>query len=503
MAAAFCLAVLLGRPANAANLLAAAAVILLAADPMELFRPGFQLSFGTVAGILVLYRPVHGLVFGRWLRRRGLTVFRDRQRLRRWWRLAAAQWLMQSISISVAACLAAMPLVAYHFGLVTPLAPFTTLAMLPVVAGMLWVGYLQVVLAPLAPNLAGGLAPVLAFLTDAMSWLAEALAKVPLMTFELLPVPVWAAVLATAVILAAAYRQRLGLTRAWACVVLLATAVLVVGATQMPARAGDTQLAVLDVRNGSCAVLRCPSGRTVIFDAGSRSVSDIYGRSLAPFLRQRRWPAPAAAFLSHPDIDHYSAVPALLAKTGLPRAFMHEAFGDAADARQPVTMLMEMLAEAGTSVHRLRRGQEVPLDRDVLATVLWPPPRGTGYDSLAANDASLVLRLDCGRMRVLLPGDIQEMGQRLLLELNRGDLRADVLVLPHHGSYSPAEEDFIAAVDPKIIIRSSAYRHSGVIQQVRGLSVNRRLFTTTHDGCVTVAFPKAGPTATGFADLEN
>ena len=57
MAAALCLATIAGRRHAALNALAAAAVLVLAVEPTDLFDPGFQLSFGMVGAILVFTGP--------------------------------------------------------------------------------------------------------------------------------------------------------------------------------------------------------------------------------------------------------------------------------------------------------------------------------------------------------------------------------------------------------------------------------------------------------------
>jgi len=506
MAGAFCLAGILGRWGGSANLLATAAVILLAVDPMELFRPGFQLSFGIVAGILVLYRPVRDYLFGRWIRRRGLMVFRGDQRLKRWVWHRLFRIVVQTGSVSVSAYLASVPLVAYHFGLLTPLASIATLLLFPLLAATLIVGYLQAALAPVLVNLAGALAPLLGTLADWLTGFSLVLGRYRWLSIDLQPVPIWAAALTAATIVAVAYRRRLGLSRAWACAVALGSAVVVVGATQMPAgTGGEGQLCVLDVRHGSCVALRSPTGRTVLFDAGSSSIPDPGRQVLIPFLGDSRWTGPTAAFITHANIDHYNALPALAAALGnsLPQAFVNDAFVGCADGDQRVSELLGQLASTGTRVSRLHRGQRVQIDGQTEVTVLWPPPSGTGYGSLDINESSLVLRVRCGGVCVLIPGDIEELPQRLLLELPHEELRADVLILPHHGSYTPAVEEFISAVDPKVLIRSSGRRRSGAAEKLPTLPVKDRLFTTDADGCVTVTMGRGGFKVSGYRGRQE
>lgn len=499
MAAAFCLGVLLGRSATAANLLALAAIVLLAADPRELFRPAFQLSFGTVAGLMVLYRPVKGLLFGRWLRRRGLVVYRDDQRFRRWLHYRFFDRLCDLVSLSAAANLSAAPLVAYHFGVLAPLAALVSIVLMPVVAATLVVGYVQLVLSWLLPNLAALLSGPLALLAGTFARWAAAAESLPLASIELQPIGAWSALLLAAALLAVSQRHRLGWSRATAALVLLAAVGTVWAATQRTARpAGDAELAVLDVGAGQCAVLRTPAGQTVLLDAGSINRFDPDAHVLRPFLREARWPSPCAAFVSHANSDHYNALPGLLGRHRLGRAFVSDAFDADAAAQTGVRLLMGELARAGTEVRRLNRGQSVRLGERTTVTALWPPRADQGYAFEDVNDSSLVLRLECDGVRALLPGDAGELAQQALLELPAEELRADVLVLPHHGGYTPALARFVEAVDPAVVIRSSGPRRGGAAQQIPTLTVNRAFFATDRDGCVTVRFTTDGPVVRSF-----
>lgn len=501
MAGAMCAAVLTGRSANLGNLLAGAAIVLLVVDPTELFRPAFQLSFGIVAGMLVLTRPTQRLLFGRWLRRRGLMVFRPNERGRRWLWYGGLNAGTGLLAGSLAAWLASAPLVAAHFGILTPLAPLSTLALLPIVATALVVGYAQVLLSPIAPNLAGLLGWPLDHLAGWISSTAEALSRLcPLI--ELYPVPAWAAGLAAVSLAAAANRRRLQLTRAWTAVMLLAVLTTIVAATQRTAPAGVAELALLDVRHGQCAVFRSPAGRTYLFDAGSMSVREPDGRILLPFLRQVRWAMPSAAFISHANSDHYNALPGLLERNPSLAVLLGKSFGGGEDADASAQALLRLLDLRAPSTRRLHRGHRLALDERTMVTVLWPPA-APNDEGLSENDRSLVLRLECDGLRVLLPGDIQETPQHLLSALAPAEIKADVLLLPHHGSYTPALGPFVEAVDPALVLRSSRRRRDGATDELPDLARQRRLLATDRHGCLRVRLSAGEVEARGFTSDDE
>jgi competence protein ComEC len=103
-------------------------------DPLELFDPGFQLSFSAVVAIFVVAPKLRGT-------------------------------LGQAAAVSVACTVVTAPIVWWHFGRATPLAIPANLLALPAVAPILWLALVamlaRLVWAPLATPLLG-LADVLA-----------------------------------------------------------------------------------------------------------------------------------------------------------------------------------------------------------------------------------------------------------------------------------------------------------------------------------------------------
>ncbi|HEX8854622.1 MAG TPA: ComEC/Rec2 family competence protein [Thermoleophilaceae bacterium] len=128
MGAAGLLALLAGRPASRWYALALAAAATLLVNPRVGGDPGWQLSFAAVTGLLLLGSP---------LRR----VFAP-----------LPHALAEGIGATVAATLATLPLAAFHFGSLPAWSLVANLAALPAVAPAMWLGMVQVALAPFAPD---------------------------------------------------------------------------------------------------------------------------------------------------------------------------------------------------------------------------------------------------------------------------------------------------------------------------------------------------------------
>ncbi|HEU0051690.1 MAG TPA: ComEC/Rec2 family competence protein, partial [Longimicrobium sp.] len=106
-------AVALQRPSAPLPIMAAAALVLLALDPMTALDAGFQLSFAGILGIHLL---------------RGAML----RRVPESWREGKVRAaLVESLVVSIAAFLATAPIVAHHFGQVAPVSILANLPAIP------------------------------------------------------------------------------------------------------------------------------------------------------------------------------------------------------------------------------------------------------------------------------------------------------------------------------------------------------------------------------------
>lgn len=117
-------------------------------------------------------------------------------------------------------------------------------------------------------------------------------------------------------------------------------------------------------------------------------------------------------------------------------------------------------------------------------------PRGGMDSTVATNDTSTVMRVSFAGHSVLLTGDIEDQAQTELLK--RGDLSADVLVLPHHGSVRASSREFLKAVGPRLTIRSSGQKAVDTFSGLSEILGQTRLLNTADVGAVTVIIDRNG-----------
>ncbi len=205
-------------------------------------------------------------------------------------------------------------------------------------------------------------------------------------------------------------------------------------------------LTILDVGHGSCAVLIEP-GRTVVFDAGPKS-------GLLEFLRENGIATVDLVLISHADQDHIRGVLGILAaktiKIGAIRLNTDSEKGSR--VWDDLVWILNEMQEAGETKFSpaLTPAENGTFDSaEVKIEILAPSGylAGKGPKSedrqgrrITTNSISAVIRLSFkGAPIVLLTGDIDEVGLEDLIRSN-GAVQAPILVFPHHGGNSGAQD---------------------------------------------------------------
>jgi competence protein ComEC len=188
MASVFKLVMTVGRIQRPLNTLAFAALVLLILRPGDLFDIGFQLSFASVAGILMVVTPLSGAIAQHWPRLR---------------RRAVLFGVLQLFLISIGTQLFTLPLVLYHFGYVSIVAPLVNIVVVPLASLALGAGVAGVVFMalPVLPGWFGGAAYMLLWCVE---WLVHRTATVvtPLVEPGTIGLVAAAAILAMSIYLA-------------------------------------------------------------------------------------------------------------------------------------------------------------------------------------------------------------------------------------------------------------------------------------------------------------
>jgi len=253
---------------------------------------------------------------------------------------------------------------------------------------------------------------------------------------------------------------------------------------------------MLAVGDGTGTIIEMPDGRVWIYDFGTRSDFDV-GPVAVSFLRHRGIRSIDRVIISHANFDHYSGLETLAREFPVGVVTINDHFEAFAAESEPAQRCLAAIRAAGIPIDVLHGPAALPAPDGVSADILWPPARAV-QTVIDPNDTSTVLSLTYEGRRVLLTGDIEEMAQAALLA--RGNLRADVLALPHHGAVVQNTTAFLDAVSPAAAIRSTAQRRALTITGIETLVAPRRYYSTADDGCVHIVIRDSQISVRSIAD---
>jgi competence protein ComEC len=146
------------------------------------------------------------------------------------------------------------------------------------------------------------------------------------------------------------------------------------------------------------------------------------------------------------------------------------------------------LLEKGHKILRLE--ESLNLASVAKIEILWPNKKAACYEQLSGNDESLVSLIQFGDVKILLCSDIEKFAQAELLGLYP-DLKADVVVVPHHGSVKTTERHFLEKLNADILIVSCSQKDHERQQAVRAEN-ETKLFYTARDGAITICVKRDG-----------
>jgi competence protein ComEC len=476
-------AMLVNRPFSLAASIAFAALVLLVQSPLALLDISFQLSFASVIALGFFAQRFSPAVPPRGARR---------------WRRAVS-WLGRCLAASSVASLSTMPLVAHHFGEVTPAAPVGNLVLVPLVElAVLPCGLVGALLALIHPVL--GAAPL---------WVAGLASRTALCGADgfrrLAPVILvrYPNLLESAALVASAGFLLYGLSRGtgrrgrWllsACLAgSLATASLVVRDLRRKT-ADEMRVTFIDVGQGDSALLEGPRGFVMLVDGGGRydDSFDTGARVVEPVLRARGIARVDLVVLSHPHPDHLNGLLRVLARFEVGRLWTSGDDGHNPRYGELLALAHQHGVPTPVPARFESKGMRIEPLGPWVGDVVGPPP------GLDANNASLVVRASYAGHAVLFTGDIGIDGEAELVA--RGEtglgIASDIVKVPHHGSRTSSGDEFLAAVQPSMAVVSVGRHNTFHLPSsatmaryaARGVHVRR----TDLEGAVTVAVDVQG-----------
>jgi len=379
------------------DLLNALGAVLLGAmlwDGNLLFQAGVQLSYGVVAAIAV------GTAWATrafaWMEKPELYL--PRELMNRWqsfWQNLRHK-TGQSLAVSSAAWAGSTPLTVFHFGLVTPVAMISSVILVPIVFGLLSAALFSAAIYPVWPGGAKIVNRANGKWASVCVWTAERFAAIPGSHFQV-------------------------------------------------NRDSEPFLLIYDLEYGAGAA--CFSGGkdgAVLMDCGD---SRGFKRKILPSLR-KRGVDPDSVVLSHADGNHLGGASQVWVGFPVKQALLPVL----KSSRSPnYRSWLEDAPEAGIKVLQAENFGGVSLPTGAWLEVLHAPEPVS--QNTSADDRVAIFRLHWNGWKILFTSDAGLLTERKLLDSGK-NLAADVIVAGRHARDLTLGDEFLDAVNPKVIVAS-------------------------------------------------
>lgn len=254
-----------------------------------------------------------------------------------------------------------------------------------------------------------------------------------------------------------------------------------------PPGPGEVELVMVDVGQGLSLMVRT-STHTLLFDTGPAMPEgfDAGERAVLPALRASGVRRLDAAVISHGDNDHAGGFATLAG--ALPVVRRYAPAGSGYEIDSPTVQ--------GGRPQACIAGMQWRWD-GVRFRFLHPGP---GFPYLR-NESSCVLRIESAHGAILLTGDIGDVIERGLLRHDPAAIRAEVVVVAHHGSGGSSDPGFVAATGARLALVSAGYanrfRHPrpGVVDRWR--HAGAEVLSTAEGGALRIRLDGARPADAG------
>ena len=446
-------AVLLRREYDPPTSLAAAALLILAVNPLAASSISFQLSFGAVAGIFLVTGRLNQYF------RKVLRAERGKHPFRR--ALAA------SVSVTLGALLFTVPLTAIHFG---------SVSLLSVVSNLLTVAAVSVLfqLALAACALGSIVLPLGQIVGWAAAWIVRHVLTVAGIIAEI-PGGVWytggilgVLWLVFVYVLLAVFA--LGGCRrpvVLVCCMLLSWCVCVLGSV-LTGLENHLRVSVLDVGQGQCVVLQF-DGKIYMVDCGGDGAAD----AAISYLGELGIHRLDGLILSHYDLDHCNGAAELLYRIPADVVYLPVA--------EDENGVLPEIEAAARDMEIFWVSDDILIQTKNAAFRLFAP-LGAASD----NDNCLTCLLTVGNFDTLITGDLSTAGElRLLYRQDLPDV--ELLVVGHHGAASSTGNQLLQAVTPEIAVISvgdNTYGHPAAQTLTRLESAGCQVYRTDLQGTI-------------------
>ena len=259
----------------------------------------------------------------------------------------------------------------------------------------------------------------------------------------------------------------------------------------------EGEITVLDVGQGDSIFINLPYGKgTYLIDTGGQLLFEReawqmkkrpyeVGRdTVVPYLKSKGITTLDKLIITHGDSDHAGGAEAVLNELKVEELVLPNVH----EKSELEEKLINLATQKRIKIRFVQKGDQWKVENQIF-TIL-SPDEGTSSNQ---NNSSIVLYTEMGGLRWLFTGDLEEEGEKTLID-RYPDLKIDILKVGHHGSQTSSSDPFLDALQPKLAIISAGrnnrfnHPHPDVLDALEKRKI--KTLRTDLSGAITYKFVK-------------
>lgn len=432
------IAYLTNRNTNLVNSVSLAAIIILLINPMELFNPGFQLSFSAVLSIAVIYPIFQNSIY--------------KIRIRHKW----IENILLFAAVSLSAQIGTLPFTLAYFSKLSLIALLANLIVIPSIGVILAIGILTIITSYFSYFIAGILASANNLLTNLLTNLISFAGKLDesflwIRDYSLYDSIVYYTIL-TIIILAYKFSNKIWIKFSVTTIAVISLIVYSSFDNKYLFEKNILNVLMIDVGQGDAFLIQFPNGKTALIDAGEANpFIDNGERVIIPLLDYLGIDKIDYGFISHLDLDHYGGFISLIHHDRI-----REVYRPLPDSSSKSIRLEKYFEKKKIKTNYYERKVIKVGNTNIY---ILNDPYSFQYKQFSNNDKSGVLKIVYGKNSFLFVGDCEFPAEYYLAVNYLYFLDSDVLKVGHHGSETGSSDEFLNIVSPEIALISAGVKN--------------------------------------------
>ncbi len=422
------------------------ALIILLYNPYSLLDLGFQLSFGGTIGIVI---------FMRFIKKK-----QEEPKL--------LNYIKQMALVSICANIIIIPIIMNNFNTVSLTFLVSNILASPILAIIVIVGFSIIIISIISHSLSNLLVFWLNPILNLLIKISSFCSKLPFAKILVVTPYIFNILFYYTIILYLVNYNNLKQFIKKKTVILLSI-ILILSNFIFYILPQDLKIYFIDVGQGDSTLIVTPSKKTILIDGGGSESFDVGEKVLLPYLLDRRIRKIDYIMISHFDTDHCKGIFTVIENLKVKNIIISKQ----AEKSENYKKFKEIVANKKINIILVKAGDKIKIDKYIYFKILFPTEKLIMQNPL--NNNSIVSQLNYKSFKMLFTGDIEEIAEKEILNLQKDKLKSTILKVAHHGSNTSSTQEFINSVKPELALigvgKNNTFGHPSecVVEKLRDL----------------------------------